>query len=79
MSEESKKSITIGCGAWGPAISAVIIASRAICGSFPMEEWSAWSWFLMLIPATIPLAVAALMFLMFLVALVIEAWTGRRI
>ena len=51
---ETRKSITIGCGVWGPILSAVIIAARAACGSAPMEEWSVWSWFLMTLPVTVP-------------------------
>ena len=54
---EPKKSITVGCGVWGPLLSAVIIAARALCGSLPMEEWSVWSWFLMTLPMTIPFVV----------------------
>lgn len=48
------KTITVGCGIWGPVLSAMIIAARAVCGSVPMEEWSVWSWFLMTLPITIP-------------------------
>lgn len=51
---EDRKSITIGCGIWGPVLSAVIIAARAVCGSVPMEEWSVRSWILMTLPMTFP-------------------------
>ena len=36
-------------------LSATIIASRACRSSFPMEEWSWWSWLLMLAPIAFPL------------------------
>lgn len=57
--EQKRKSISIGCGIWGPILSAVIIASRAVCGSVPMEEWSFLSWILMTLPMTFPLAIFA--------------------
>ena len=78
MSEERKKNITIGCGIWGTVLSAVIIASRAACGSTPMEEWSVWSWFLMTLPVTAPAIVAAVAFLLFLVGVLIGACVERR-
>jgi hypothetical protein len=73
-----RKSISIGCGIWGPILSAVIIASRAVCGSVPLEEWSFLLWILMSLPVTFP---AMLVFGIFAGAALVYAfaWAALRI
>ena len=59
MSENLKKSthFNIGCTSWaGVLLSIAIIATRAFQnGAQPIESWSAFSWFLMLLPVVFPL------------------------
>lgn len=74
----SDKSISFGCGTAGPVLSAAIILARAMCGSVPMEEWSAWSWFLMTLPATIPAFAVVLGFLLWLAGHAIERNSSLR-
>lgn len=55
--DNTNRKITVGCGVWGPVLSAVIVAARAVCGNVPMEEWSCMSWFWMTLPVTAPFVV----------------------
>ena len=73
----SGKSFSIGCGSSGPILSAAIILARAICGSAPMEEWSVLSWFLMTIPATIPLIAILVWILIFLIGCLVYGLRGE--
>lgn len=71
-----KLSFSCGCMSW-PAVflSVAIIAVRAFQpNALPMHEWSAMSWFLMLLPTFIPaLMWIALLFLSAIGAIAYEA------
>lgn len=52
---DKPKRIELKTGVWGYALCAVLVAVRAFSpGSAPMEEWSVWSWSLMLAPVLFP-------------------------
>lgn len=56
--EEKNKNGTVfsfGTGLCGVLLTVAIIAIRAFQpGAEPMSQWSAWSWFLMTLPVTLP-------------------------
>ena len=50
-----KRQFTFKAGWPGYVLSAAIVAGRAYSSPVPMENWSCWSWALMLAPAFFPL------------------------
>ena len=52
--KQQKKGFVLKAGWPCWILSAAIVASRACCSSLPMEDWSWWSWALMLAPALFP-------------------------
>ena len=60
---KSDKQVVLTGGAFGSAMSCIIIASRAFQpNAIPMSEWSVFSWFLMLLPAYWPFVVMAVFY-----------------
>ena len=72
---DKKFSFSVGCMSW-PAVflSTAIIVVRAFQpNALPMHEWSIISWFLMLLPAFIPMLIwIALFFLLAIGAIAYE-------
>lgn len=71
MSDERKKTkrVELKSGPYGLAFSAVIVLARALSpNSLPFEEWSAFSWLLMLSPVMFPLYAFMLFYAAYAVA-----------
>lgn len=66
-----KWSFNSGCFSWpGVMLSAIIIAIRAFQpNATALENWSACSWFLMLLPAILPFAIWIVVAFLALVAI----------
>lgn len=53
---QNRTVFSFGTGLCGVLLTIAIIAIRAFQpGAEPMCEWSAWSWFLMTLPVTLPI------------------------
>ena len=65
--------IKLGCMSWtGAMLSIAIIIVRAFQnGAQPIENWSAFSWFLMLLPIAFPFLFWTLLFAMWFVGYVL--------
>ena len=73
--EEQKKDnsmLTVSTGLCGVLLTIAIIAIRAFQpGAEPMSQWSAWSWFLMTLPVTLPLILFVLTCILWLIGMIL--------
>ena len=74
MTAKDKTSpVQISAGWPGCALTIAIVAVRAFQpGSVPMEEWSWWSWALMMIPAALPFYLWGFFYVLRAAAIVLE-------
>ena len=64
--------LTVSTGLCGVLLTIAIIAIRAFQpGAEPMSQWSAWSWFLMTLPVTLPLILFVLTCILWLVGMIL--------
>lgn len=71
--------LKLGCTSWtGALLSIAIIVVRAFQnGAQPIEEWSAFSWFLMLLPIAFPFLLWASLLAVWLVGYMLAALLSK--